>query len=290
MLSSRKPARIFGALTAIAVFGYAVPATALPRNLGGTDCSIDTHFIEDNFTKQAMDIWSIVTDANGPGSPAIGPAIHVGVVAAGGAGVGVVKAGVYNSKNCDLFNLMFPVGGRAGAANPPGNNGVPGVGPLPNGGNGLATVYIENIFRDPNTNLWVSGSITNYLLLAGLSSVFVGLPDFWSTDPNAPHLYETINLPDLFAASLIAPAYDKTATTIYSVVNGAILNFPGIFVGPAPPTFDATNGLNTGSGFTGSTVVLTDHQISTPEPGSMLLYASGLAVLGAARRRRPKTR
>ena len=267
-------------LLGLLALGRPSPATAQVKDeLGSRDCSVNTWYREHNLSNQAMDIWSIVTDNNGPGSPAIGPLVHVGVVPAHGVGIGVINAGTYNSKNCDLINIMLPVGGRAGANNPPGNNGVPPIAGLPNNDNGLTTFFLENIFKDPTTGLWIVGSVSDYLALAGLANLLLDFPDFWSSDPNATHLYETINLPVLFGAASMPPAYDHTGTVTYASVNGEIAGFPGTFIGTAPPTFDAATGLDTGSGFTGDTVVLTNHDISVPEPASSWLVLASLSLL-----------
>ena len=110
--------------------------------------------------------------------------------------------------------------------------------------------------------------------------VTIWVPDLYSSnDPDSDAiLYEAVNL-SVYMASL--PTFSLGDT--FDIVNGTVPSLPGMIFGNSEVTFDpnSSNGLDNPSPYTGPGYALSEHgNVVTPEPGSLILMATVMMMLG----------
>lgn len=78
------------------------------------------------------------------------------------------------------------------------------------------------------------------------------------------------------------PTFDLGAT--FDIVNGAVASLPGMIFGTSEMTFDpnSPNGFDNPDPYTGAGYVLSEHAntVTTPEPHSLILFITIVAMLG----------
>lgn len=138
----------------------------------------------------------------------------------------------------------------------------------------ISDVMIANIKQ-------VSG-VWEYQPLSELPEVEWKIPDLIQTSPSFSTLYTAVNL-DIYISSNPSPSI--SLGDVLTVDNGQISGLEGIYWSTTEFTFDQNSATGfVGTSYTGTGEVIAFHAV--PEPSTVLLIGTGLALLAGARRKK----
>ncbi|MBI3348185.1 MAG: hypothetical protein HY020_13375 [Burkholderiales bacterium] len=274
------------ALPMMALSPHALATTGPEAN--SNDCSQrDAYVIEHNYTRTALDFTINYTDRRNGG--VIVDSDHVGEIAAGGqSGKREIPDKAKKLTLCDVVNHTRAIG------NPGGGGGGAGAGPDDIWSGAEHDQKFEVLYKDPATGKYVQQSIFHFLALAygGEEIPFI---DFWfdtsgdGTIDASDHMYALYDIGEYTHSGTdsIAALRSRFAPgQAVDILNGRIAGVDGLYFNTTAFTFDENTGYQ-GTNYSGKGYGVTDHTLygQLPEPASLALALSALAVAGMGSRR-----